>query len=63
MAEFKNLEPFGSINDDVCAFGYDPTADKYGKISVSQIHRESWCGCRWKISETTTVGEPVGSLT
>lgn len=63
MAEFKNLEPFGSINDDVCAFGYDPVADKYGKISVSQIHRESWCGCRWKISETTTVGEPVGSLT
>ncbi len=63
MVEFKNLEPFGSINDDVCAFGYDPAANKYGKISVSQIHRESWCGCRWKISETTTVGEPVGSLT
>ena len=63
MVEFKNLEPFGSINDDVCAFGYDPVADKYGKITVSQIHRESWCGCRWKIGETTTVGEPVGSLT
>lgn len=63
MKEFKDLEPFGSINDDVCAFGYDPVSDKYGKISVAQIHRDTWCGCRWKISDTTTVGEPVGSIT
>ena len=63
MIELKNLEPFGSLNDDVCAFGYDPTSDKYGKISVAQIHRDTWCGCRWRISDTTTVGEPVGSLT
>ena len=54
MQEFKNLEHFGSINDDVVAFGYDAASDKYGKISVSQIHRETWCGCRWKISDATT---------
>lgn len=63
MQELKNLEPLGSIKDDTFVFGYDPTAKKYGRISVAQLHKDTWCGCRWKNSDVTTVGEPVGSLT
>ena len=61
--ELKDLETFGSFGTETKVFGYDPSSDKYGKISVNQLHRDTWCGCRWKISDATTVGEPCGSLT
>lgn len=61
--ELKDLENYGSYSDNTGIFAYDPDSNKYGKISVAQIHNDTWCGCRWKISNTTTEGEPCGSLT
>ena len=63
VKELKDLETFGSYGAETSVFGYDPNSDKYGKISVNQLHRDTWCGCRWKNSSSSTVGEPCGSLT
>ena len=63
IQELKNLDNFGSFGTGTTVFGYDPDSDKYGKISVNQLHRDTWCGCRWKNSSSSTVGEPCGSLT
>lgn len=62
VQELKDLETFGSYGTETTVFGYDPSSDKYGKISVNQLHRDTWCGCRWKNSSSSTVGEPCGSL-
>lgn len=61
--ELKNLETFGSFGQNTSVFGYDADSNKYGKINVNQLHRDSWCGVRWKNSDSSTEGEPCGSLT
>lgn len=60
--EVKNVETFQSVNDNTKILGYDPTANKYGLISVGKINSTQWCGCRWRKDSLTTEGEPVGSL-
>jgi len=60
--EMKTVEPFQSITDNTQVLGYDPTANKYGMISVGKINQTTWCGCRWRKDSLTTVGEPCGSL-
>ena len=62
VQELKDLDSFGSFGTGTSVFGYDPDSNKYGKISVNQLHRDTWCGCRWKKSSSSTVGEPCGSL-
>ncbi len=62
MSELKELEALQTISDNARVFGYDPTSNKYGTISVAQIHKDTWCGCRWRKGNSTTVGEPCGSI-
>ena len=60
--EVKDVELFQSVNDNTRILGYDPTANKYGLISVGKINSTQWCGCRWRKDSLTPEGEPVGSL-
>ena len=52
IQELKNLDNFGSFGTGTTVFGYDPDSDKYGKISVNQLHRDTWCSCRWRDSNS-----------
>ena len=48
VQELKDLETFGSYGTETTVFGYDPSSDKYGKISVNQLN-----SCRsWKAHDT-----------
>lgn len=60
--EVSTLESFQSVSDSTKVMGYDQSANKVGFISVGQLKSTTYCGCRWRRSEATPVGEPIGSL-
>lgn len=60
--EVSTLESLLSVSDSTKVMGYDQSANKVGFISVGQLKSTTYCGCRWRRSEATPVGEPIGSL-
>ena len=60
--EAKSVDPLQSVDDNDLLLGYSVSGNKYGTIRVGMINARQWAGCRWKLSDSTPIGEPCGSI-
>ena len=61
--KINDIEDFADINANIRMFGYDPVANKVGRVPISAVQSKiPYCGCRWRKDSSSTEGEPIGDL-
>ena len=61
--KINEIEDFADINANIRMFGYDPVANKVGRVPISAVQSKiPYCGCRWRKDSSSTEGEPIGDL-
>ncbi|MDD6553008.1 MAG: hypothetical protein PUF37_05400 [Prevotellaceae bacterium] len=61
--KIDKIEDFADINANMELLSYDKTSKKVGMVPISAVQDKTpYCGCRWKKTNASPEGEPVGDL-
>ena len=61
--KLSQIEDFARVGSNTRLLGFDKEGNKVGFVPYAALtSKTEWCGCRWRKSDSSSEGEPIGNL-